>query len=157
MQPSGSGGRRVLKAPGEPTTSHEMAVGHFDPPDVAYRAKHLGTVLVARGLVPSNSTNLVVELCRQPRGGRCCGAAVHEDDLQPFVITCSGEVIKYLFDGAGLGRRGGDNANAERQTRDVQADDALGAVGATVGSALVVKGGAPVRGSACEVCVDDHH
>jgi len=120
-------------------------------------AKHLGTVLVARWLVPSNPTNLVVELCRQPRGDRCRSASVHEDEFQPFVITCSGDVVKYLFDGAGFGRRGGDNAHAERQTRDVHADDALGAVGATVGTALIVKGGAPVRGSACEVCVDNHH
>lgn len=108
MQPSGSRGCRVLKAPCEATTSHKMTVGHFDPPGVADRAKHLGTVLVARWFVPSNPTNLVVELCRQPRGGRCRSASVHEDEFQPFVITGAGEVVKYLFDGAGLGRRGGD-------------------------------------------------
>ena len=111
-----------------------MAVGYVDPPGVADRAKHFGTVLVARWRVPSNSTNRVVELFRQPRGGRCRSASVHENELEAFVITRSGEVVKYLFDGAGLGRRSGDNAHAERPTRDVHADDALGAVGATVGA-----------------------
>ena len=37
MQPSGSGGCRVFKVPCEATTSHEMAVGHFDALGVADR------------------------------------------------------------------------------------------------------------------------
>ena len=136
---------------------HQMAVGHFDPPGVSDGSKDLGTVLVAWWLIPSDPTNLVVELCRQPRGGRRRSAAVYEDEFQPFVSTASSEVVKYLFDGVGLGRRGGDNAHTVRQTRDVHADDALGAVGSTVEATRVVKGGASIRGPSGEVRIGDHH
>ena len=42
--------------------SHEVAVGNLNPPGMADGAKDFGAVLVAWWLIPSNSTNLVVEL-----------------------------------------------------------------------------------------------
>ena len=134
-----------------------MAVGDFDSPSVTNGSKDLGTVLVARRFVPSNSADLAVELCRQSRGGGLRRAAVHEYELQSLVRSSSGEVVEYLFDGARLGRRGGDNSHAERQTRDVHADDALGAVGPAVGATLVVEGDTNVRGPSCEARIDDDH
>src|ERR1035437_5186802 len=134
-----------------------MSVGHLDAPGVTDGAKDLGPVLVAWWLIPTNSTNLVVERGRQPGSGRLRCAAVNEQEIQSFVRTVSGEVGEYQFDGLSLGCRGGDHPHAQRQSRNVHADDALGPVGATVGTTLIVEGDAPVRGSSSQVGVDDDH
>lgn len=74
-----------------------------------------------------------------------------------LVSTRQDQVVEYLFDGAGFGRRSGHHAHAERQARDVHADDALGTIDSTIGTALVVEGYAPIGGSSCKVGVYDHH
>ena len=134
-----------------------MAMGNLNPPSVTDGTKDFGAVLVAWGLVPSHSANLVVEFVRESLGRRLRSAPVHEHEFEAFVSTGSREVVEYLFDGAGFGRRSGHHAHAERQARDVHADDALGTVGSTIGTALVVEGCAPIGGPAREVGVYDHH
>ena len=134
-----------------------MAVGDLDPPGVADRTKDLGPVLVARWLVPPNAANFVTELHRQSCGGGLRRAAVHEHEPHSLVRPRAGKVVEYLFDGARLGRRSGDDAHAERQARDVHADNALGPVGPAVGATLVVEGDTSVRGPSCEMSVDDDH
>jgi hypothetical protein len=64
-----------------------MSVSDLDPPGVADRAKDLGTVLVARWLIPSNPANLVVELVRESLGCRLRGDAVNEREFQSFGRT----------------------------------------------------------------------
>jgi len=113
------------------------------PPRRAKRdgwTKDFGPVLIAWGLVPSHSANFVVEFVRESLGRRLRSAPVNEHELQSFVRVRAGEVVEYLFDGTGLGGRSGDDSHAEWQARDVDADDPFGAVGPTVGAALVVKG-----------------
>src|SRR5580692_887934 len=116
-----------------------MSVGHLDSPRVSDRSKDLGTMLVARWLVPSDPADLAVELGRQPRGGGLRGATVHEHEFQSLVSARVGEVHEYLFDGARFRGRGGNDSHVQRQPSDVHADNALGPVGPAVGTTLVVE------------------
>ena len=114
MQPSGGRGHSVLEAARQTSPSHEVAVGHFDPPGMADGAKYLGAMFVARWLVPTDPTHLVVELGRHPRRSRHRGAAVDEHELEAFVRTRASKVVKYQFNGARLGRRRGDDSYTKR-------------------------------------------
>jgi len=145
VQPPGGRSHGVFEAARQTSPTHEMAVGHLDAPSVTDGTKDFGPVLVAWGLVPSHSANFVVEFVRESLGRRLRSAPVNEHELQSFVRARAGEVVEYLFDGTGLGGRSGDDSHAEWQARDVDADDPFGAVGPTVGAALVVKGHTSVR------------
>lgn len=132
-------------------------MGYLDSPGVSDGSKDIGPVLVAWWLIPPNPTDLVVEPGRQSFGSGLGGASVDEHEFESFVRTHLGEVLEYQFDCSGLGRRCGDHSHAEWQSRDVDTDDALRSVGSTVGAALVMEGGTPVRCPAGEVRIDDHH
>ncbi len=157
MQPPSGRRRCIFEAPCEATTTHQMAVGYFDPPCVPDRSKDLGATLVARWLVPPDPANFTLEPRRESLGRRFGGTAVHEDKFEAVVSVGTGEIFEYQFNRSRLGGRRGNNAHAEGQAVNVHADNSLGAVGASVGATLIVEGDAPVRGSSREVRVYNHH
>jgi hypothetical protein len=77
-------------------------MGHLDPPGVTDRAKYLGAVFVVRWLVPSDSSDLVVEPCRQSLSSGLGGAPVHEHEFEPLVGARSREVFEKYLDRFGF-------------------------------------------------------